>query len=239
MISLSTIEQLAKSHQTDKVTIVREYFQHLFLSYFYQEKETDNIYFKGGTALRVIYQSPRFSEDLDFSATNSTVSSIENAIVTTLIKINKEGIKTEIKESKPTTGGYIGIVIFSGFEMTIPIHLEISFRRGVKSGETVVIINDYLPPYTIVRLNEKKLINEKITALLTRQKPRDFYDFYFLLRSRLIQEKDKKMFETVIETLRKSSVRFDRELKVFLPKSHHILIRDFKKTLEQEIRRYI
>lgn len=34
---------------------------------FYQEKEAEAILFKGGTALRLIYQSPRFSEDLDFS----------------------------------------------------------------------------------------------------------------------------------------------------------------------------
>ena len=61
MISESAIEQLTKRYQTDKVTVVREYFQHLFLSYFYQEKETDEIYFKGGTALRIIYQSSRFS----------------------------------------------------------------------------------------------------------------------------------------------------------------------------------
>ncbi len=239
MISIVTIEQLTQHYQTDKVTVIREYFQHLFLSYFYQEKETDKIYFKGGTALRIIYQSPRFSEDLDFSATNSTINSIENAIIATLTKINKEGIKTEIKESKSTTGGYIGVIIFSGFNMNIPIHLEISFRQGKKSGETITVVSDYLPSYTIVRLNEKKLINEKITALLTRQKPRDFYDFYFLLRSRLIQEKNNKMFEAVLKTLRESPIRFDKELKVFLPKSHHMIIRDFKKTLEQEIRRHI
>lgn len=239
MISKTTIEQLVQRYQTDEVTVVREYFQHLFLSYFYQEAETDKIYFKGGTALRIIYQSPRFSEDLDFSATVSTIVPIENAVIATLTQLNKEGLAAEIEESKPTTGGYIGIIRLSGYGLTIPIHLEVSLRQGKKAGETVTVVNDYIPSYTVVRLIEKELIGEKITALLTRQKPRDFYDFYFLLRSRLIQEKSRETFEAVLKALQESSIRFDAELKAFLPKSHHIIIRDFKKTLEQEIRRYI
>jgi predicted nucleotidyltransferase component of viral defense system len=239
MISKTTIEQLVQRYQTDEMTVVREYFQHLFLSYFYQEAPTDQIYFKGGTALRIIYQSPRFSEDLDFSATIETIIPIENAVIATLAQLEKEGITAEIEESKPTTGGYIGIIRLSGYGLIIPIRLEVSLRRGKKAGETVVVVNDYIPSYTVVRLLEKELIGEKITALLTRQKPRDFYDFYFLLRSRLLQEKSRETFETVLKALQKSPIHFDSELKAFLPKSHHMIIRDFKKTLTQEIKHYL
>ena len=239
MISKTAIEQLIRRYQTDEVTVVREYFQHLFLSYFYQEKDAGKIYFKGGTALRIIYQSPRFSEDLDFSATVSTIAPIENAIIATLSQLNKEGLTTEIEESKSTTGGYIGIIRLGGYGLTIPIHLEVSLRRGKKAGETISVVNDYIPSYTIVRLREEELIGEKITALLTRQKPRDFYDFYFLLRSRLIQKKSRETFESVLKALQESPIQFDLELKAFLPKSHHMIIRDFKKTLKQEIQRYI
>ena len=239
MVSKTAIDLLVKRHQTDKVTVVREYFQHLFLSYFYQEAEADKIYFKGGTALRIIYQSPRFSEDLDFSANLSTITPIENAIVATLLHLNQEGLTTEVEESKPTSGGYIGIVRLNGYDLTIPIHLEVSLRRVKKGGETVIIANDYIPAYSVIRLAEKELIGEKIAALLSRQKPRDFYDFYFLLRNRLIPEKNREMFEAVLKALKKSSIRFDAELKAFLPKSHQLIIRDFKKTLENEIKRYI
>lgn len=239
MISKSTIDQLVKRYQTDEITVAREYFQHLFLSYFYQEEGTDKIYFKGGTALRIIYQSPRFSEDLDFSANMSAVAPIENAVIATLVKLNKEGLETEIEESKPTTGGYIGVIRFGGYGITVPIHLEVSLRPGKKAGETVTISNDYIPAYSIVSLVEKELIGEKIAALLTRQKPRDFYDFYFLLRSRLIPEKNRKMFENVSKALKKSSIRFGAELNAFLPKSHRMIVKDFKKTLERELKRYL
>ncbi|MBI3335601.1 MAG: nucleotidyl transferase AbiEii/AbiGii toxin family protein [Candidatus Portnoybacteria bacterium] len=71
MISQDTITKFADRYQTTELTIRREYLQHLFLSYFYKQGNTDNIYFKGGTALRFIYKSPRFSEDLDFSSSLS------------------------------------------------------------------------------------------------------------------------------------------------------------------------
>lgn len=239
MISKENIEQLAHRYQTDEATIFREYFQHLFLSYFYQEPETENIYFKGGTALRIIYGSPRFSEDLDFSASGFSIDPIENAVAESLLKIHKEGLSAEIEESKPTTGGYIGIAQIGVYGISISIHIEVSFRKGKNAGETVSIKNDYIPAYSIVQLAENKLIGEKITALLTRQKPRDFYDFYFLLRSRLLAEKNSETFKKILDNLRKTDISFDSELRRFLPQSHHMIIRDFKKTLEREIQRYV
>lgn len=68
MIADHVLKSLATKFQTTELNVRREYCQHLFLSYFYQQPLTDHIYFKGGTALRTLYNSPRFSEDLDFSA---------------------------------------------------------------------------------------------------------------------------------------------------------------------------
>ncbi|TSC79272.1 MAG: hypothetical protein G01um101429_507 [Parcubacteria group bacterium Gr01-1014_29] len=239
MISRTTIQQLTQRFQTDENTIMREYFQHIFLSYFYQTKEAADIYFKGGTALRLIYQSPRFSEDLDFSATMHTITPIESAILATIEQLNKNGITTEIEESTPTIGGYIGIMRLGAYETIIVMHLEVSLRKGKKIGEPVIVANDYIPSYSVVQLNEEELIKEKITALLTRKKPRDFYDFYFFLRHNMIHDKNREMFETVLHTLEKTDIRFDSELKAYLPKSHWMIIRDFKQTLEREIKRYL
>ena len=68
MISKETIIALACRYQTSEFpNIVREYFQHVFLSGLYQLPDAEKMLFKGGTALRIIYGSPRFSENLDFS----------------------------------------------------------------------------------------------------------------------------------------------------------------------------
>src|SRR3989338_4633161 len=102
MISEIQIKNLVNKFQTTEVNIRREYIQHLFLSYFYQDKDAFKILFKGGTALRLIYNSPRFSEDLDFSCPFATLAQIEKPIEETLISIEREGIKVNLGESKVT-----------------------------------------------------------------------------------------------------------------------------------------
>ena len=238
MISEKTLTQLAKKYQTDDRTVLREYFQHLFLSYFYQHGETDRIYFKGGTALRLIYRSPRFSEDIDFSAGLTTTAPLEHAVIDTLSAIAKEGVATDLDEAKPTTGGYIANINFIAYERSVGIRLEVSLRKGKKAGTLATIVNDFVPDYTVLQLEESQLIGEKIAALLSRKKPRDFYDFYFLLRANLIPKK-RETFEAALKTLEETDIRFDSELREFLPKSHHMIIRNFKETLEREIKRYL
>ena len=79
----------------------------------------------------------------------------------------------------------------------------------------------------------------KLHVLLERHKPRDYYDFYFLLRTDLLSEKKRDVFEAVLALLQKEEANFDGELRRFLPKGHQLIIRDFKTTLEREIKRYI
>jgi len=109
MISNTVIQNLAKKLQSTELNIRREYIQHLFLSYFYQQLEADNIYFKGGTALRIIHQSPRFSEDLDFSSATTGINKIENILIQTIREIEREGIGTDIKESKKPVEAISGL----------------------------------------------------------------------------------------------------------------------------------
>src|SRR3989344_568279 len=152
MLSQNTIQTIAKKLQTTQLNIRREYVQHLLLSYLYKENQSDKFLFKGGTALRIIYDSPRFSEDLDFSTSIRNTQRIENMMLAALGEIEREGIQTEIRESKKTTGGHLGIVTFHLQEEVLDVQLEISQRQNVKKGELVTVAGDFIPPYTIVRL---------------------------------------------------------------------------------------
>ncbi|OGI28701.1 MAG: hypothetical protein A2288_03865 [Candidatus Moranbacteria bacterium RIFOXYA12_FULL_44_15] len=241
MIDQEIILELTKKYQTGAENIWREYCQHVFLSYLFQQEESDKLYFKGGTALRVIYKSPRFSEDLDFSTSlRYNTITIENILVKTLTEVEREGIKTQLEEAKPTTGGYLSIINFDIAGRIIPIKIEISERNGEKQGEVAIINNEFTTPYSITQFRQKLLIGEKMQALLSRHKPRDFYDLYFLLRSDLIETADKKkVLSPALDLLQKTDINFEHELKQFLPKSHWMIIRDFKHTLEQEIKRYL
>jgi predicted nucleotidyltransferase component of viral defense system len=87
MIEKRQVQKLAQTWQTTVDNVVREYFQQLFLSRLYQEHGSEGLLFKGGTALRVIWQSPRFSEDLDFTGVNITIKGIEALMEGALAKI--------------------------------------------------------------------------------------------------------------------------------------------------------
>ena len=239
MIDQETIAKLAVRYQTEPLNIWREYFQHLFLSHFYKQPNTDKIYFKGGTALRLIYRSPRFSEDLDFSSSLKNISKIEQAIINALMEIERGGITTKFDEAKQTTGGYLTLIRFRNNGQMIVIKLEISFRAEKRKGELVTIASDFIPPYTMMQLSQKLIVQGKIDALLDRHKPRDFYDLYYLLRANLIDAKQKEILRDALVILKNTDINFNQELKQFLPKDHWAIIRDFRVTLERELERFL
>lgn len=63
MLDEEACKNLAKELKIDLFTVWREYLQLLFLKYFYAGKNTEKVYFRGGTALRFLFGSFRFSED--------------------------------------------------------------------------------------------------------------------------------------------------------------------------------
>ena len=76
MLGRDNLEKFTKLQQTSVQNVVREYCQHLFLSFLYQNPGSEKLLFKGGTALRIILKSPRFSEDLDFTDAGLTPKKI-------------------------------------------------------------------------------------------------------------------------------------------------------------------
>ena len=249
MIDVKTIRELADRYQTPADNVVREYFQHLFLSHLYRQKDADRLLFKGGTALRIVWQSPRFSEDLDFTwpfgrqtGTKASIHAIESVLEKTLAGVEEEGIHVKIDEAKKTSGGYFSILQFEGEGHRGEIQLEISLRTGGKAkGETALIPSEFLPPFTLIHLEEKILIREKVDALLTRAKPRDFYDLYFILRKRLafkeVFQKDRALKARLRDAMDKTQLDAKSELKRFLPASQHGLLKNFKTILSDEIER--
>ncbi len=239
MISTDAIRELAHKFQTTELNVRREYVQHLFLSYFYQQSHTDKIYFKGGTALRILYDSARFSEDLDFSSTLTSIHPIKQAVIDTLAEIERENIQPDLQGSERTSGGYLAFMNFQLQADTISLQLDISLREGRKKGEPITVASNYIPAFTVIALTREQLVEEKIKALLTRQKARDFYDLYFILRANLLPTKERSVLPQALKTLKQLHVDFEKELKQFLPKSHWALIRNFRTTLEREIERYM
>ncbi len=169
-------------YQTSELNIIREYLQHRFLQLLYTQPESGRFLFKGGTALRIVYQSPRFSEDLDFSGRGNGCH-FEKCLETILGEMALEGIGVNLTESKKTSGGWLANLNFNVLESRLKIQTEISFRQQQLAGESVLIASDFIPAYRLVILTPTRLVGEKVAALLDRGRARDIFDLYFILRN--------------------------------------------------------
>ncbi len=239
MLNIENLEEFTNRYQTDLDNIIREYCQHLFLTYLYQLPDSERLLFKGGTALRIVLHSPRFSEDLDFTGINISQAEVENLFTNTLASIEKAAIQVQLEEGKPTTGGYLGIARFHVYGREIDIQIEVSLRNGKGlKGVRTVIESEYLPRYTLVHLPVEEIIRGKIAALINRHKPRDFYDYFYLLSGNYPLVKEKNTLQNTLKLLKDSNIDFSRELKRFLPASHSMHLRNFKKVLQDKIGSY-
>ncbi|MFA5355131.1 MAG: nucleotidyl transferase AbiEii/AbiGii toxin family protein [Candidatus Paceibacterota bacterium] len=249
MISRHFISQLATRYQTIEENIAREYCQHLFLSYFYKKKGSEKFLFKGGTALRIVFHSPRFSEDLDFSAIGDhgpDYSEINRLIDETLGNMEEEGIQTEKKVNDgtqgETTGGYLTVIKLKMLDFDSEIRLEISFRNPSEvEANTSLVQSEFTDSYVVTFLTERILVKEKIEALLYRKKPRDFFDLYFISKNpslvSYIPRSEIGLKEKLLNALSEVG-NLERELKIFLPVSHQTISKDFSSRLTREIETY-
>ena len=246
MVGTELFERIARVEQTSVFpNIVREYTQHLFLTELYQLPGSEKLLFKGGTALRIIYNSPRFSEDLDFSLFGIPISEaagyIENLFLNVLARMEESGIRIFISnKTMPTSGGYFGLATLhtEGYA-AINVEINVSFRngRGVQ-GEVDSISNNFVPTYVLYHLPQVELVEEKVFgALIQRKKPRDCYDLYFMMRKGMLSQEQKRRLGSVARGIIEESrgVDFQGELGTFLPANQQAIIRNFSQTLEREM----
>lgn len=153
-----------------------------------------------------------------------------------LAAVEHTGVHVELEEGKTTSGGYLGIAIFHIYDRAIKIQIEVSLRNGKTiKGVRSLIDNEYIAPYTLVHLSKEKIVEGKMQALAARQKPRDFYDYFFLLSGNDPTVKEKANLALVDKLLKATKINFRTELREFLPASHAIHLRDFKKMLGEKI----
>ena len=190
MISRDFVLQKANKSQIDKYTTIREYFQLVFLRYFYDySQEVVKSYFKGGTAIRFLFHSFRFSEDLDFTCVGE-MKGIKRILLGIIPDIEQEtGFKVLIKDEKIFAGVGVGyrLVLQPNDLLRQPlgVRLDFSFReKPIMPKTTAISVTDYpISPFPLVmHLGKDEIVAEKVRAILAREAPRDIFDLWFLLK---------------------------------------------------------
>lgn len=244
MIDKNFLKDYATKLETTFINVLREYAQHIFLREFYDQDDSENFLFKGGTALRLVFGSPRFSEDLDFSAKKNS-GSYEKILENVLLGLVTEGIKVDLKESKPTSGGHLAVIEVELFDQLIEIQNQISFRPQAKlTAENVLVTAKIIPSYKICLLSRDILVSEKAAALIDRKKSRDFFDLYYILRHdelrsslKLNGQQREKIWEILTNLPKATKARLATDLKRLLPKSFWPVVKDLPAILKRELQR--
>lgn len=247
MISKEFIVSYASKNQiSDYPNIVREYFQHLFLSELYKQPDAHILQFNGGTALRIVYGSPRFSEDLDFSVSRmeqcAIVDFVEEKFAAVLSAIQKGGGVVVLKDADQTTGGYFGSATFQMYDYEpVIVEINVSSRSTeLPRAEVDSIDGDLVPTYPLFHLQKETIVEEKVfQALVQRKKERDFYDLYFLLRKGTVSADQKKRLTPLKSDIIQWSEKknFQGTLKNLLPTNYQPLLNDFHRALRDELER--
>lgn len=250
MLDKETAQKLAQNLKIDLFTIYREYLQLLFLKYFYQQKKSEKVYFKGGTALHFLFNSFRFSEDLDF--TSSLNSKELNLLIQKALKdLNKEAPNTIFRKEKNLRATFSGRLFQKIKEFKIPItcRLEFSLREkplNIASSflETVFPIGPY-PQISHLKIEE--IMAEKIRAVLTRVRGRDLFDLWFLMSKRvpidwklvnlkMAYYKEKADLKKIIKAVEKiSPEEIKSDLTKFLPITHRNLVNKIKEIVIERL----
>ncbi len=185
MMDATATSRLAQQWGIDAFTIAREYLQIRFLEAWYRKVKPGSCFFKGGTALRLVFGSNRFSEDLDITTTMT--ERVIQALLDTVGKtLNAEFPDLVVKDVK-TVQGYSARLLIPGPSKHNPlsIKLDFSIRESVLDPQTSPLtIRLPVPDIVIVEhLSKAEILAEKIRALLHRKKGRDLYDLLYLLQT--------------------------------------------------------
>jgi len=240
MLTPSQIAELAHFYKIDDASIIREYLQLLFLRSFYSLKESENVFFKGGTAIHFHYGSFRFSEDLVFSSqlTSRQIHKIVEESVQPLVDEIPLLEVGAISHQQNSFNAKLRLKYKGSHYLTV--RLEFS-RRESPLTRAVSMIETRFPLVSyplVVHMDAEELLAEKVRALLMRGKGRDYFDLWYLLskgialRDDYIKEKMKwyrkgYVLQDLIGAIEQAREKeLYQDLAKFLPQNYRTVIKN-------------
>lgn len=178
----------------ERLNRLREYLQAFILRSFHESEAFGPLAFVGGTALRFLYDLPRFSEDLDFSLEPSEGYRLE----AWLEKLKRDlafgdfEASVSFKQERAVHAAWVRVSrlmheagLSHRVEQKLSVKVEIDVRppRGARCEDRAV--NRYFL-LALRHYDLPSLMAGKICALLTRGyvKGRDWYDLFWYLSKR-------------------------------------------------------
>lgn len=204
------LELISKqSGHNAKLNVMREYLQAYTLRILHDEGLFRTTAFVGGTALRFLYDLPRFSEDIDFSAANKLDYTFAGLMKKVKDELGAAGYAVSVSYNDKNTV-MSSFIRFDDimYEASISPHksqkfsikLEIDTNPPAGAVFRTDIINKYFP-IAFLSYDVASLFAGKIHALLSRKytKGRDFFDLGWYLTRWRDATPNIKLLENALE----------------------------------------
>ncbi len=233
MLTKAQIQRIAQRNGIGMQIQERDYVQHLILWLFYSRSQ--ELVFKGGTALRLAYGGNRYSEYLDFNGP-ADIAALRSLWEKVVARLDDFGVVAEMRNDWVSEVGYSFDISFQG-----PLHdgrdrskgkvrIDVNRRPEEVEARRELVTSEYddVRPFVVTVLTADHLLAEKLRAMLVRGKPRDLYDVWLLLRqgvhpdTALIERKLAlyKMTwnpDVLMEALERVRADWERDLRHLLP----------------------
>jgi predicted nucleotidyltransferase component of viral defense system len=170
--------------------VLLEYLQHELLDSLYKHKRSEYLSFMGGTAIRIVYGSSRFSEDLDFDNFGLAFPDFEALAQEAVKDMEQKGFEVEFRNVEK--GAYHCYIKFprllyenalSGHsDRKVLIRIDATAKNPHVTPRNFIL--DKFDIYRSILVNPPEVIlSQKLIALLERKraKGRDIYDISYLM----------------------------------------------------------
>ncbi|MBN1374254.1 nucleotidyl transferase AbiEii/AbiGii toxin family protein [Candidatus Dojkabacteria bacterium] len=226
------VATLKEAGHTDIIIInaIKEELQHYILNYIFNSAPYSKLIMYGGSLLRIGYELPRMSEDLDFqTAEELDLPALRTSLISHFKNRYLQTVDISIKEGIKTSTLMIGLDIIEALGINVSwsklkIRFDINYFPEANKliTETIPIVHDNLT-YTIKTYPISTLMSSKILAVINRNdrgigeektncKPRDIYDLIWYLKRNTYPDIEyfklnKEKYETLKDLLDKLKLR--------------------------------
>lgn len=226
-----------------KKGILREYLQSRTLELIYQEKTSKYIHFVGGTALRLLHNLDRFSEDLDFDVKDRSISDINKLVEKVHHALQSENLLVDLYHNTTEKRDYyelrfskllyeLNISENKSEKLMIKLDFDYFWKGIVKK---VIMFNRYGFLINVVTLPLNQILVQKLFAYLNRKQtlPRDIYDITWLIARNITTDKSFIQKNKLVTNIAADAIKkhyrekekiglYKRQLKPFLINEKHV-----------------
>lgn len=170
--------------------VLVEYLQYELLDSLFKDKRATHLSFIGGTAIRILHESIRFSEDLDFDSFEFSFSDFEKLLGAACRDMEYKGFTIEYRVVErnafhcyirfPKMLYETGISPDKGRKILIQVDTEVKEKYYTPK---IILLNKFAVFRRILVAPPAVLLAQKMMAVLyrKREKGRDLFDVSFLM----------------------------------------------------------